>query len=37
MDLHFKFILMPGEFIMNNLTIMTAKGISNDHDITTVP
>lgn len=37
MDLHFTFILMPDELIMIHLTIMNAKGISNDHDITTVP
>lgn len=37
MDLHFTFILMPDEFIMIHLTITNAQGISNDHDITTVP
>lgn len=37
MDLHFTFILMPDEFIMIHLTIINAKGISNDHDITSVP
>lgn len=36
MDLHFTFILMPDEFIMIHLTIMNAKGISNERSITTV-
>lgn len=30
-------MLMPDEFIMIHLTRMDAKGISNDHAITTVP
>lgn len=37
MDLHFTFILMQDELIMIHVTIMNAKGISNDHYVTTVP
>lgn len=36
-DLHFAFTLMPDEFITIHLTRMDAKGLSNDHAITTVP
>lgn len=37
MDLHLTFVLMPDEFIMIHLTVMNAKGITNDPDTTTAP